>query len=123
MHRILSRLVVGVFVALVAFVDFAFAHSLLTGSSPPANAVLAQAPSELRLSFNERVEPRFSSVTLTGSDGKKVTLGRPAADPQKPSELVVALPQLAAGKYVVRWKATSADSHQIQGSFGFQIKP
>lgn len=62
-------------------------------------------------------------MTVTGSDGKKVALGRPVGDPQKPYDLIVALPQLAVRKYVVRWKATLADSHQIQGSFGIQIKP
>src|SRR5438105_2950001 len=122
MFRTVAKLIAGLLIALTALLDVAFAHSVLTRSSPSANEVLAQAPSELRLSFNERVEARFSSVTVTGSDGKKVALGRPASDPQKPTDLAVALPQLAAGKYTVRWKATSADSHQIQGSFGFQIK-
>jgi copper resistance protein C len=110
MFRNLGKLLASVLVALAALFDVAFAHSALTGSSPSANAVIAQAPAQLRLSFNERIEPRFSSVTVTGSDGKKVTLGRPAGDPQKPSDLVVALPQLAPGKYSVRWKATSGKS-------------
>jgi methionine-rich copper-binding protein CopC len=123
MYRSSIKLIAGSLVALFALLDVAFAHSVLSASSPSANSVLTQAPTEIRLSFNERVEPRFSSITIIGSDGKKVTSGRPAGDPQKPSDLVVALPPLSAGKYTVRWKATSADSHQIQGSFGFQIKP
>jgi methionine-rich copper-binding protein CopC len=115
--------ILGLALAMTLLVDLAAAHSVLTGSSPPNGGVLPQAPPEIRLSFNEGIEPRFSSVTLTRSDGKKVPLERPAGDPQKRGDLVVPLPSLPAGKYQVRWQATSVDSHRIQGSFGFEIRP
>jgi methionine-rich copper-binding protein CopC len=109
--------------AVAVYAGSAAAHAVLMGSSPTANAVLAEAPREIRLSFNERIEARFSSVTLTRTDGTKVQLARPGADPQKQSDLIVSLPALAPGKYQVRWQTTSADSHRIQGQFGFEIKP
>jgi len=101
----------------------AAAHAVLTSSSPAANSVLVEAPQEIRLSFSDRIETRFSSVSLTRSDGTKVQIARPAADPQKHNDLLVPLPALAPGKYQVEWQTTSTDSHRIRGQFGFEIKP
>jgi methionine-rich copper-binding protein CopC len=109
--------------AAAVYTGSAAAHAVLMSSSPAANSVLAEAPREVRLSFNERIEARFSSVTLTRNDGTKVQVPRPAADPQKQHDLIISLPALAPGKYQVRWQTTSADSHRIQGQFGFEIKP
>ena len=112
----------GLALAIVAalFADFAAAHAVLARSNPAGGSVMNQAPREIRLSFNEKIEARFSSVTLTRSDGKKVQTSRPSGDG---SDLVVSLPALQPGRYQVRWQATSADSHRIQGSFDFEIRP
>jgi methionine-rich copper-binding protein CopC len=40
------------------------AHSRLVKSDPPARAVLATVPKELRLWFNEAVEPAFQVTEL-----------------------------------------------------------
>ena len=115
----------GLAIAIVAplYADFAAAHAVLVSSNPANGAILSQPPREIRLSFNEAIEARFSSVTLTRSDGKKVQTGGSSSDAQKRSDLVASLPSLQPGKYQVRWQATSADSHRIQGSFGFEISP
>ena len=102
---------------------FAFAHASLVRSSPSSGAMLAQAPSEIILSFNEAIEGRFSSVTVTRSDGQKVSSGRVSVDSQKRTDLLVSLPALRPGRYQVNWRATSADSHRIQGSFSFEVRP
>ena len=101
----------------------AAAHAVLVGSSPAGGSLLSEAPREIRLSFNEGIEARFSSVTVTGSDGKKVQTGRPSGAAQKRSDLIVSLPALQPGRYQVQWQATSTDSHRIQGSFAFEIRP
>ena len=121
----MRKLPYGLGVAIVAtlYAGFAAAHAVLVSSSPTSGSVLNQAPKEIRLSFNERIELRFSSVTVTASDGRKVQTGRAAGDPQKRNDLVVPVPALQVGKYQVRWQATSADSHRIQGSFNFEVKP
>ena len=30
---------------------------------------------------------------------------------------------LQAGSYMVNWQAVSADTHKVQGSFTFQVRP
>lgn len=110
-------------IAVTLGVTVAAAHSSLVRSSPAAGSVLKQAPKEIRLSFNEGIEPRFSSIALTTGDGGKVQTGNAAGDPRKRSDLVLPLAGLPPGKYQVQWQVTSADSHRINGSFGFEIRP
>jgi methionine-rich copper-binding protein CopC len=115
----------GLTFAIVAalYANIASAHAVLVSSNPANGSILSQPPREIRLSFNEAIEARFSSVRLTRSDGKNVQTGGSSSDPQKRSDLVVPLTPLQPGKYQVRWQATSADSHRVQGSFGFEISP
>ena len=121
MHKLWYVLAIAI--AATLYAGFAAAHSYLAKSSPAADAVVMQAPKEIRLSFNEGIQPRSSNVALTRSDGKKVPTGRASIDPQKGSDLVLAVPSLQPGKYEVRWQAMSLDSHRIQGRFGFEIRP
>jgi copper resistance protein C len=100
----------------------AFAHSVLVRSSPSDKAVLTQAPSEIRLTFNERIEPRFSTIELS-VDGSKVKAERPDVEKNNPYDLVLRPPPLKPGRYLVKWRAISADSHKIEGTFGFQVGP
>jgi methionine-rich copper-binding protein CopC len=109
-------------VGITLCVSLAAAHSALARSSPAAGSVLKQAPKEIRLSFNEKVEPRFSSITLTKSDGGKVETGSAAGDARKRTDLVLPVTGLQPGKYRVQWQVTSADTHRINGSFGFEIR-
>ena len=100
----------------------AFAHSVLLKSSPSDKAVLAQAPSEIRLTFNERIEPRFSTIELSIA-GSRIEAERAAVEKDNPNDLVLRPPPLKPGRYLVKWRAISTDSHKIEGTFGFQIGP
>ena len=81
--------VLAIVIMTTLYAGFAAAHSYLVKSSPAADAVVMQAPKEIRLSFNEGIQPRSSTVALTRSDGKKVNTGRASVDPEKGSDLVL----------------------------------
>jgi methionine-rich copper-binding protein CopC len=98
----------------------AFAHSVLRGSNPAEGAVLAQSPSELRLTFNGAIEERFSAIEISGPAGK-VDAGVPRTEKQ--NEIAVALPVLPPGRYDVRWRVIAADSHKLQGTLHFAVRP
>lgn len=104
-------------------VTLATAHAVLVRSSPAAGSVLKRAPKEIRLSFNENIEPRFSSITLNRDDGGKVETASVTADPRKRTDLVLPLSELQPGKYQVQWQVTSTDTHRINGSFAFEFRP
>jgi methionine-rich copper-binding protein CopC len=102
----------------------ALAHPKLVKSDPAANAVVSAGPKELRLSFNEELVPKFSSADVKDQKGQKVEVGTAAADPTDKKQLVVPLTKpLAAGTYKVDWHAVAADTHRVQGSYSFTVKP
>ena len=59
--------------ALLGPVSAARAHATLVKAEPADGAVIAQAPSVLRLTFNEPVSPL--AIHLIGPDGDAVALG------------------------------------------------
>ncbi|HEU0061710.1 MAG TPA: copper homeostasis periplasmic binding protein CopC [Hyphomicrobiaceae bacterium] len=102
----------------------AFAHSHLKTSLPAAGATVATGPSEVRLQFNEAVEPAFSKISVEFKGGKPVASQPPISDPADKATLIVKFSQpLQAGSYKVNWQAVSADTHKVKGSFSFQVRP
>jgi len=102
----------------------ALAHAQLKNTVPPAGATVATGPSEVRLQFNEAVEPRFSKISVELRGGKPIASEPPASDPADKATLIVKFAQpLPAGSYKVTWQAVSADTHKIKGSFTFQVRP
>jgi methionine-rich copper-binding protein CopC len=98
-----------------------FAHAHLQSATPAANATVS-APGELRLVFSEGIEPSFSVVTLTGSDGKSVALQALHTAPGDQKTLIVTpAATLVAGQYKVEWQALSVDTHKSNGTYNFKV--
>ena len=101
---------------------FAWAHASLKHSNPDAGATLAAAPQEITLTFNEKVEAAFCSITLADGGGKVVTAGQAKGDTANPAMLRVQVPALPAGAYSVHWAAAGHDGHRSKGDFKFKVK-
>lgn len=99
----------------------ASAHAELVRSDPSAHAVLSKPPAEIRLWFSEQIEAGASPATLIGADGKAVPGVRAAVAADDVQQMLVRLPELKSGHYLLRWRAISADGHPIQGSIPFQV--
>src|SRR5580704_11426707 len=104
------------FVVLLGFglgISGAAAHSRLVKSDPSARAVLATAPKELKLWFNEGVEPAFAKVWIVPAQGAQIPLTS-RGDSSNPRLLIVALPDdLAAGPVVIGYHILSVDGHVV----------
>ncbi|HJS86599.1 MAG TPA: copper resistance protein CopC, partial [Acetobacteraceae bacterium] len=96
------------------------AHAVLEHASPPVGGRIAAAPATLDLSFTEGVVPRFSSVEVLGPSGKALRTGAPRSG-KSGRELIVTLPPLAPGQYMVVWHVTSQDTHKTEGRFSFTV--
>ena len=108
---------------LLAFGSGAWAHAALTRSIPGNREVLAASPESIRLKFNEKVEAKFSKVSLEDAQGKSVALGTPAVDADDPYALRTPLTEaLAPGRYTVRYRVLSQDGHVIEKSFVFTVE-
>jgi copper transport protein len=106
----------AVALAVVLQASAASAHAALVKAEPADGAVVAAAPSELRLTFNEPVSPL--AIRLIGPDGRTVPLGDIAA---ANAGIAIAVPALQQGSHVLSWRVVSADGHPVGGALVFSI--
>lgn len=100
----------------------AFAHALLAKSEPARRAVLTRPPAQVRLWFNERLEPAFCALSVLDAEGRLATAEPARVSPQNPKLLELALPVLAPGLYTVQYKVLSVDGHTVKASYTFTVK-
>ncbi|WP_159730674.1 copper resistance CopC family protein [Methylosinus sp. Ce-a6] len=98
----------------------ALAHSFLVDASPSAKDHVAAAPKVVKLRFGGGVEPAYSTISILDESGKTVVEGAKGA-PDKPRELTLDAPALAAGKYVVKYRVLSSDGHIVEGKYEFTV--
>jgi hypothetical protein len=121
MRTVSQRISVSLAFAFIA--TQAFAHAQLEKAAPAVGGTVASA-SEIRLTFSEGVEPRFSGVTLISPGGASVPLGQPKVEGSDQRVLIVPITNaLTAGAYTAHWHAVSVDTHHTQGTFKFTVKP
>jgi copper resistance protein C len=115
----------GLFLALVGWVfgiGLALGHSGLQRAEPPVDSKLNRPPSEVRLYFNERLEPAYSIVRVKDDHGAQVDRQDAHVDPSNPLLLRATLQPLEHGAYTVNWRVLSIDGHVTEGRFTFQVK-
>lgn len=115
-------LAVITFACASAAASSAFAHAKLESSDPPAGSKHASAPKQVRLKFNEALEPAFSKITVVGKGNKEVAVTGIAVDKTDPTVMTTQLPPLPAGEYRIRWSAMTHDSHKTKGEITFTVK-
>jgi copper resistance protein C len=126
------------------------AHAFLNSSVPSADSTVSTPPKEVKLSYSEPVEIRFSIFKvykLSAAPGADMrALHAVAADlvsadllkrgdeaarsdagvattTRTGTDIVVRLKDLEPGAYVLMWRVLSVDTHTTQGSFVFVYTP
>jgi methionine-rich copper-binding protein CopC len=102
----------------------AAAHAIVLESSPVHDAVLSQAPQQVTLRFNSRIEKRFTRVTLAAADRAPVPVALPPGDDSAtPDRLTIPLGPLGPGVYVLRYRVLAVDGHVTEGALRFTVSP
>ncbi|MGK5076677.1 copper resistance CopC family protein [Janthinobacterium sp. ZB1P44] len=101
---------------------FALAHASLKQSSPGTGASLTVAPKEIVLTFNEKVEVAFSTITLSDDEGKAIGTNKAKLDAANPAVLRLEVPALRAGAYTVTWAVAGHDGHRRKGDLKFTVQ-
>lgn len=96
----------------------ASAHAAVSSTLPADGARLERAPTEVIMSFSEDVSVALGAVRVLDREGERVDRGGIEVSGR---EVAVAVEDLADGPYLVAWRAVSADSHPINGSFTFVV--
>jgi methionine-rich copper-binding protein CopC len=96
------------------------AHAFLDHAEPRVGNTVATAPREVTLWFTQKLEPAFSTITVTNSAGQRVDTGKARVSG---SQMTVSLRSGGAGTYHVTWRVLSVDAHTTDGNFTFQVGP
>ncbi|MEV6942731.1 copper resistance protein CopC [Streptomyces sp. NPDC051172] len=118
--RTLALLFLAVLGVLLAGAGPASAHAALTGSDPAQGVVVDKAPSQVTLTFSEKVATSDDSLRVLDPKGKRVDTGKPS-NVSGTSYAVPLHSGLSDGTYTVAWQVVSADSHPVAGAFTFSI--
>ncbi|MGH6847989.1 MAG: copper resistance CopC family protein [Methylocella sp.] len=128
MKRAIDRRELALLFYLVLLLGFglgisgAAAHSRLVKSDPSARAVVDTVPKELKLWFNEGVEPAFAKVWIVPAQGAQIALTS-HGDSSNQRLLIVALPDnLPAGPVVIGYHMLSVDGHVVDDQLTFTLK-
>jgi hypothetical protein len=113
-----TALLVAMAVPALLFASGAQAHARLVKAEPVANTAAA-APKAIHLEFSEKLEPKFSAVTLMKANGAAVPVKSSVSG--KAIDGALAAP-LAPGGYMVMWNLVSADGHKMKGQYNFTVK-
>jgi methionine-rich copper-binding protein CopC len=98
----------------------ATAHAMLDHAEPRVGNKVATPPREVTLWFTQKLEPAFSTITVTDSAGKRVDTGKTRVSG---SQMSVSLRAAGSGTYRVTWRVLSVDTHTTDGNFTFQVGP
>jgi methionine-rich copper-binding protein CopC len=98
----------------------ASAHAFLDHAEPRVGNKVASPPRQVTLYFTQKLEPAFSSITVTGPSGQRVDGGRARVSG---NQMSVPLKGGGSGTYHVNWRVLSVDTHTTDGSFTFQVGP
>lgn len=98
------------------------AHAVLVKSSPARRAVLAAPPPRVELTFNERLEPAYSTVSVWAGD-VRIDDGKVIVAPEDPRRLSVGLTPVKPGTYTVKFRVLSVDGHIVEGTYPFELRP
>jgi hypothetical protein len=98
------------------------AHPVVKSATPPDGAVLTSVPTEIRITFSEKLLPTFSGLEVKDQEGRVVARGKAVAGDDKTQLVAPVIQLLKPGLYKVEWHAVSADTHRVKGQYSFTVK-
>ena len=98
--------------------DEAIAHAMLEHAEPRVGNTVASPPHEVTLYFTQKLEPAFSTITVTNAAGQRIDSGKTRVSG---SQMSISLKPGGSGTYHVNWRVLSVDTHTTDGNFTFQV--
>ena len=96
----------------------ASSHAFLDHAQPRVGNKVAEPPREVTLWFTQKLEPAFSTITVTNAAGDRVDTGKTRVNG---TQMSVTLRPGGTGTYHVTWRVLSVDTHTTDGNFTFQV--
>ncbi|MFJ3335535.1 copper resistance CopC/CopD family protein [Streptomyces sp. NPDC086766] len=118
--RAVMLLLLAVAGALLAGAAPASAHAALTGSDPQQGVVVGKAPTQVSLTFSEKVALNDGSLRVLDPRGERVDTGSPI-EVSGTTYAVRLRGGLSDGTYTVAYQVVSDDSHPVGGAYTFSV--
>jgi copper resistance protein C len=110
---------IGLVPFLVLFATaIANAHATLERAEPRVGNKVAAPPREVTLWFTQKLEPAFSTITVTNAAGERIDSGKARVSG---NQMSIPLRPGGSGTYHVNWHVLSVDTHTTDGNFTFQV--
>ncbi|WP_046583739.1 copper resistance protein CopC [Streptomyces mangrovisoli] len=118
--RTLVLLLLAVAGMLLAGAAPASAHAALLGSDPQQGVVVTEPPTQVTLTFSERVAMSDDSLRVLDPKGRHVEVGKPA-NTGGTTYAIQLKSGLGDGTYTITYQVISADSHPVSGALTFSV--
>ncbi len=69
------------------------------------------------------IRDAFAALAVVSASGERVDKRDAAIDASDPAHVSVGVNPLSPGKYIVRYRALSADGHMVSGAWEFEVQP
>jgi copper resistance protein C len=99
-------------------ISLARAHAFLDHADPRVGNTVA-APDHVELWMTEDLEPAFTKVQVFDAQSHEIDRGDAKISG---STMIVSLPKLGPGTYLVKWSAVAVDTHHTTGTFTFTVR-
>lgn len=99
----------------------AWAHATLVGSNPSDGAVVADAPTQIALTYDESVGTAAGAVKILAPDGSRVDTNAVTSSDGGRTVVAALRTDLKTGTYTILWRVTSGDTHAVFGALTFSI--
>ena len=109
---------------LATAVSLVSAHAVSLLRSDPANgSILNQSPAEIHAWFGEEMKTGVSTLQVFSAAGQRMDNGDGGVDLNDPdhASMVVMVPPLPDGEYLVRWYVVLLDDDASESSFNFYV--
>lgn len=120
LQGLVGRLLAGLLGALLVVMGAsgaALAHDSVTGTSPANGTTVATVPQTIEISMSNTPATIGSQVLVLDQAGTNWAQGDVTVLDAVASQAV--RPGAPAGRYTVKWRLVSSDSHPVEGEFSF----
>lgn len=99
------------------------AHAIIVRTSPAQGGVAAADIGKVDVWYDAGIRDSLTALAVVGESGDRVDKRDAAIDSADPAHVSVSVNSLAPGKYIVRYRALSADGHLVSGAWDFEVRP
>jgi methionine-rich copper-binding protein CopC len=97
----------------------AAAHAVVVASTPAADAVVQGPGFNVRVEFNQRIDPKRSKLTIVSAAGQ--TYPVQMLEVEDVNVLAGQATAIEAGSYRLRWQVLAIDGHITRGEIPFAV--